>query len=54
MDFCFRVFFFHVFPKDEISGYSKQDVRARCEGGLTGIFGPKRTYKGNNDVNVPP
>ena len=32
-----------VFPKDEISGYSKQEVGARCEGGLTGIFGLRRT-----------
>ena len=31
------------FPKDEISGYSKQDVWARGEGDVTGIFGPKRT-----------
>ena len=35
-----------VFPKDFISGYSKQDVWARGEGCLTGIFGPNRTYKG--------
>ena len=36
---------FLVFPKDVISGYSKQDVWARGEGAVTGIFGPNRTYK---------
>ena len=36
---------FRVFTKDVISGYSKQDVWARGEVAVTGIFGPNRTYK---------
>ena len=36
-----RVFF----PKDVISGYSKQEAWARGKGDVTGIFGPNRTYK---------
>ena len=33
-----------IFPKDVISGYSKQEAWARGEGDVTGIFGPNRTY----------
>ena len=33
-------------PKDFISGYSKQDVWARGEGAVTGIFGPNLTDSG--------
>ena len=34
------------FPKDEVSGYLKQDVWARCEGLYTGISGPKSWIAG--------
>ena len=40
--FSYRILFF---PKDFISGYSKQEAWARGEGAVTGIFGPNRTYK---------